>query len=265
MKTLKADTLDLISAAAQQRLRNILEAVVKARDHRLRIHAARPPPNYPDVQDQPVWDIDVGEDVDKILAVMAKVDRDEEKTARRARIAKEEVELQEKQAAEAAARENEEDGQDGATTRKKQKETSARNLTEEQQAKMTNASTRQMLFGAGGSKYSWLSGPPSSSGNGTPNPLPLPSLPGGTLLGGNTGSSANTPTSSGNTNAGGMAASVLNPSRAPGDATDDEEASEAGKVIWQDLQFALMHERGTGVGQGTGQHSFTKASLLRGR
>lgn len=278
MKTLKADTLDIISAAVQQRLRNLLEKVVAARDHRLRVHATRPPP-LDDLDAHPAWDIEVSADVDKILAVMSKVDREEEKTARRSRIAKEEAELQEKQQAEQAQKEGQ-DGEDGASSRKKrEKETSARNLTEDQQKKLTDASTRQMLFGDTGSRYSWLQGPAggSSAPSGSMKPLPLPSLPNGagpSLLGGSPSSAVGTPTASGGAGTPGLPSSALNlpnggkfgggqGATADGDAADPS-VPLPGKVIWQDVQYALQQERGHGAGQGSGSQSVLRAGLFRG-
>lgn len=288
MKTLKADTLDIIGAAVQQRLRNVLEKLVAARDHRLRVHATRPPPFLDDADPaHPAWDIDVATDVDKILAVMSKVDREEEKTARRSRIAKEEAELQQKHEAEQALKDGQQqEGEDGATTRKKrEKEVSARNLTEDQQKKLTDASTRQMLFGDSSSKYSWLTGPAPSMAGGSntttnPKPIPLPTLPLNGLpaasspnfLAGSPGSAAaaGTPT----TGTPGFRASALNlpssSSRLNAAATDpdappDPSVPLPGKVVWQDLQFAMQQERGHGAGQGTGMLSLAKTSVLRGK
>lgn len=290
MKSLKADTLDLIGAAVQHRLRHILDAVVLARDHRLRVHAARPPPSFPEQHEQdpesnPVWDMDVSTDVDKILAAMAKVDREEEKTARRARIAKEEAELAEREQAdnEANMTLDGEDENGGVTTRRKrEKETSARHLTEEQQEKLTNASTRQMLFGRSGQKYSWMHGPVSgSSGGGADSnkaPLPLPVLPNPMLphplsgltasssAGGGQGQSgdtAGTPTGSQHN---GLAANAL-PNRLINDqepAENSNVGSLSGRVVWQDLQHVMDKERGHGAGKGTGAQSLFKAGLLRG-
>lgn len=285
MKSLKADTLDLIGAAVQHRLRHILDAVVLARDHRLRVHAARPPPAFPEEHDQdpesnPVWDMDVSTDVDKILAAMAKVDREEEKTARRARIAKEEAELAEREQAENDANMtlDGEDENGGVTTRRKrEKETSARHLTEEQQEKLTNASTRQMLFGRSGQKYSWMHGPVSGGAGGAgadsnKAPLPLPVLP-NPLSGlpasssgggqGQGGDSVGTPMGSQHN---GLTANAL-PNRLINEQDPSETSNsgpQSGRVIWQDLQHVMDKERGHGAGKGTGAQSLFKAGLLRG-
>jgi len=276
MKSLKSDTLDLIAAAVQHRLRNLFDDILLSRHHRLGATASRRPPMYRDSMGKDsddlasMWDIEVEDDTAKILNVIARVEREEERAARRERTAREqqEQEEQEEEAARlAASQKDQEEGGDASAAEAKRKEkkrkresaaANARNLPEEMQKKMTDASARHTLFG-GNQKYAWLQGNTSTSGaNGS-------STPRSSTASKSKPTNASSPLTNSSSMLGpsGLNASISNFGNATTTAVLPDEYDPPSTIIWQDLLFALENERGSGAGKGTGAQAIYRSQALR--
>lgn len=130
LKTLEPDTIPLIALAVQHRLASLINDSIAARDHRLSATHLKPPPfvnkkrkrainEYGEEEDsedefdefddgrpqekEPAWDHVIFDDQEKILGVLERVDREEEKNQRRARMLRDEKENEARELAEAIA------------------------------------------------------------------------------------------------------------------------------------------------------------------
>lgn len=271
------DSVNYLALALRARMQDLIEAMIEASRYRKEAQFDRPANLYESLQpgatqgETPMWNIVVRSDVAKQLAVLEKVEREDELRIRRER--KERLELQTQHAANLAAQADGSAmmgitstgpsamagmsngnatgaGEDEQPKKKKKKDgpgVTAKNLSEDVRKKMSNAVATQA---AGLGKYSWM----TASAAATPTPkkaAPAASAPG-------------TPSGSGtnaNGNTGGGSSTWARPyvpkkpqqAQTTTSGTEVEEAKEDPSkitVTMRDAMFVIEKERGHGAGKG---------------
>ena len=116
LRNLESDSLPLIGLAVQMRIRTLLEAMIEAKQHRVSGHHMRPPPvhsaRYEGDLPAPMWDTVMYDDVDKIVSTFDRLEREEERQARKDRLARDQAEQEERERLERLAREAAENGEE---------------------------------------------------------------------------------------------------------------------------------------------------------
>lgn len=178
------DAVNYVALALRARLQDLITNMISASHHRTDTQFDRPASLYND--DTPMWKISLRSDVAKQLAVLEKVEREEEMKVRRER--KERAEMTAAHAAVLAAQANgtaaasglgiDTSGanggamdEDGGAKKKRKKDgpgVTARNMSEDVRKKMSNAVATQAA-GLGG-KYAWM----NAANVNTPAPKPKP-------------------------------------------------------------------------------------------
>jgi len=178
------DAVNYLALALRARLQDLITNMIVASHHRTDTQFDRPASLYSD--DTPMWKISLRSDVAKQLAVLEKVEREEEIKVRRER--KERAEMTAAHAAVLAAQANgtaaasglgvDTSGanggimdEDGGAKKKRKKDgpgVTARNMSEDVRKKMSNAVATQAA-GLGG-KYAWM----NAANVNTPAPKPKP-------------------------------------------------------------------------------------------
>lgn len=161
------DSVNYLALALRARLQQLIEAMIEASVHRTYTQFDRPASFYED--GNPMWSIVVRSDVAKQLAVLERIEREEEMKVRRER--KERTDMAAAQAAAYAAQSG--GGDDGydddemmQPKKKKKKDgpgVTARNMSEDVRKKMSNAVASQAA-GLSTGKYAWM----NSSSSGAP-------------------------------------------------------------------------------------------------
>ena len=178
------DAVNYVALALRARLQDLITNMISASHHRTDTQFDRPASLYSD--DTPMWKISLRSDVAKQLAVLEKVEREEEMKVRRER--KERAEMTAAHAAVLAAQASgtaaasglgvDTSGanggamdEDGGVKKKRKKDgpgVTARNMSEDVRKKMSNAVATQAA-GLGG-KYAWM----NAANVNTPAPKPKP-------------------------------------------------------------------------------------------
>jgi len=178
------DAVNYVALALRARLQDLITNMISASHHRTDTQFDRPASLYSD--DTPMWKISLRSDVAKQLAVLEKVEREEEMKVRRER--KERAEMTAAHAAVLAAQANGSAAasglgidisganggimeEDGGVKKKRKKDgpgVTARNMSEDVRKKMSNAVATQAA-GLGG-KYAWM----NAANVNTPAPKPKP-------------------------------------------------------------------------------------------
>lgn len=257
------DSVNYLALALRARLQDLVTAMIAAAKHRTDTQFDRPASHYEvgkGSQPVPMWSIIVRSDVAKQLAVLEKVEREEETKVRRER--KEREEAAAAHAATLAAQANSASGggsgmgdgyddSDGSAKKKRRKEgpgVTARNMSEDVRKKMSNAVATQAA-GLGG-KYAWMTAANTSTAT--------PSKPKPTAGAGGAAGTLSTSTSAPaalNT-AGGAGTSWARPyvptkklsEAAPPQAKVEEDTRMA--ITLRDAMFVVEKERGHGGGRG---------------
>jgi len=262
------DTVNYMALALRARLQDLITAMIEASRYRKEAQFDRPASMYETLQPQlkqeddatqtPMWSIVVRSDVAKQLAVLERVEREEELRIRRER--KERLELAAQHAANLSAQTNGAmmgiestnggmatpggaDDMDGQPKKKKKKDgpgVTARNMSEDVRKKMSNAVATQA---AGLGKYSWMTA--TSAPASTPKKqatTPAPSTP------------VTTPAAS----TAGTWARPYVPKKAQPEKTTTESTTPAAEedpskitVTMRDAMFVIEKERGHGAGRGS--------------
>jgi hypothetical protein len=232
------DSVNYLALALRARLQDLLTAMIAASAHRTDTQFDRPASLYPD--GTPMWGLKVRSDVAKQLAAIEKAEREEEQRARKER--KEREDMQAAHAAQLAAQAPGGNGEDeeGGRPRKKKKEgpgVAAKNMSEEVQKKVMNATVRHAL-GMNTQKYSWMSAGAGAAGAGTPKSKVKTeggATPGGAGGGPGSGGSWAKPY-----------VSSTKQSQAPQTLEDPRRA-----VTMRDAMFVIEKEKGHGGGRGS--------------
>ena len=260
------ESVNYLALSLRARLQDLITAMIEAANHRTDTTFDRPATLYED--GSPMWSIIVRSDIAKQLAVLEKVEREEEMRLRKER--KERAEMTAAHAAALAAQAigapggvgaagtgggGDGDEAEGSVKKKRKKEgpgVTARNMSEDVRKKMSNAVATQAA-GLGG-KYSWM----TAANTSTPAPKPKPAAATSASILGASGSTTGTPAASSTGNSNSAAGStwarpyvsVKKPSPgATGKETPTEDDSRT-MVTMRDAMFVIEKERGHGGGRG---------------
>lgn len=232
------DTVNYLALSLRARLQDLITEMIVASAHRTDTQFDQPPSLY-DEDGSPMWSVTVRRDVAKQLAVLEKVEREEEMRVRRER--KERAEAAAAQGSALAAQ----GGGAGAETaaeeegpkKKKKKEgpgVTARNMSEDARKKMSNAVASQAA-GLGTGKYAWM-----TQAAGVPAPKPKPAGSSGATTPATTTTPAATAKS-----AGSWAKAYARSSQ-----TQQKEEDSRRPITMRDALFVIEKEKGHGGGRG---------------
>ncbi|KAF9653436.1 hypothetical protein BDM02DRAFT_1911494 [Thelephora ganbajun] len=248
------DSVNYLALALRVRLQELMTAMIAAAAHRHDTQFDRSASLYED--DNPMWSIVVRTDVAKQLAVLERIEREEEMKVRRER--KERSELAAAQSSNYGTQQNVGDGDfddDEAMQPKKKKKkegpgVTARNMSEDVRKKMSNAVASQAA-GLSTGKYAWMNAaagtstpPKTKSATSTPGP--------------STTTTTNTTTTTTTTTTTQQTSSWARPyvSSTTKQNTSKEERGEDSrrKITLRDALFVLEKERGHGGGRGSARN-----------
>ena len=242
------DTINYLALALRVRLQELVTAMIAASQHRTDTQFDRPVSLYED--GTPMWSIVVRNDIAKQLAVLEKVEREEEMKVRRER--KERLEAAAAQSAALAAQGaagmavDSPEEPEGIPKKKKKKDgpgVTARNMSEDVRKKMSNAVASQAA-GLGTGKYAWMNAAAASS---TPPSKPKPAA-GSAPSGATTPATTTAPAAS--TTSTGRWARPYVPSK-PTQAQAQQKEEHSKRIItMRDALFVIENERGHGGGRG---------------
>jgi len=242
--------VNYVALALRARLQGLVEAMIKASDHRTDSQFDRPASHFED--GTPMWSLLIRADVSKQLAALEKVEREQELKIRRER--KERTDMA---AAHAAALANQATGsamavdttettEDGQPKKKKKKAdgpgVTARNMSEDVRKKMSNAVASQA---AGlGQKYAWMNATAAA-----PAPKPKPAAP----TTANTALGSATTTAPAGSAAGGSWARPYVPSTKTSQSASGspKEEDQRRSITLRDAMFVIEKEKGHGGGRGS--------------
>ncbi|KAF5387656.1 hypothetical protein D9615_000777 [Tricholomella constricta] len=249
------DSTNYLALALRARLQDLVTSMITASHHRNDTQFDRPASLYED--GSPMWSIVVRSDVAKQLAVLEKVEREEETRIRRER--KERQDMAAAHAAALAAQANGAgnplggdgyDDMEGGAKKKRKKDgpgVTARNMSEDVRKKMSNAVATQAA-GLGG-KYAWMN---ASNAAAAPKPKPAAAMGSPNPAGGP--AAANPATTTTPAPGAGAASSWARPyvptkkSTTPQAAAEEEDTRTL--VTMRDAMFVIEKERGHGAGRG---------------
>ncbi|TFK43978.1 transcription initiation factor TFIID component TAF4 family-domain-containing protein [Crucibulum laeve] len=243
------EAVNYLALALRARLQDLVENMVAAAHHRNDTQFDRPASLYDD--GTAMWSIRVRSDVAKQLAVLEKVEREEEMRIRRER--KERTDMAAAHAATLAAQAGGAGGgggmpgadvfdeSEGGAKKKRKKEmgpgVTAKNMSEDVRKKMSNAVATQAA-GLGG-KYAWMTSASTAA----------PAKPKAATA----GSPATTTTSAAGAGSSGWARPYVPkkaPSVTPQPTVKEEEIDTRISVTMRDAMFVVEKERGHGGGRG---------------
>lgn len=267
--TIREDAVTYIALALRFRLQELLEAMIAASVHRTDNQWDGGPGVYED--GTPMWGVVVRNDVAKVLAVMEKVEREEEMKVRRERkekadAAAQAIALAQQTAAAsamavdaAAAAAAASDEPEGAPKKKKKKDgpgVTARNMSEDVRKKMSNAVASQAA-GLSTQKYAWMNAAASPAAKAKAAAASAASAAGaaagGAAPGGTPGLSPATTTApaASQSAGGGWARPYVSTLKGqPGSGSKDEDDTRK-VVTLRDAMFVIEKERGHGGGRGS--------------
>ncbi|KAI0355455.1 hypothetical protein OH77DRAFT_1496162 [Trametes cingulata] len=245
------DAVNYVALALRTRLQDLLTAMIAAAQHRTDAQFDRAPSTYED--GRPMWSVAVRADVAKQLAVIERVEREEEMRIRRERKERLEAAAAAQSAAlAAAATGGTTDGagteDEGGPKKKKKKEgpgVTARNMPEDLRKKMSNAVAKQAA-GLGTSKYAWMTSASAANGSATPakaKPAAQPATPRAS-----TPATTTAPAASASTSGGGWA----RPYQSSKPNAQQQQQQDDGRlaVTLRDAIFVIENEKGHGGGRG---------------
>jgi len=241
------DSVNYVALALKVRLQQLITAMIAASAHRTDTQFDRPASFYED--GNPMWSIVVRSDVAKQLAVLERIEREEEMKIRRER--KERADLAATQAANYAAQSGggNEDGYDDdemmQPKKKKKKDgpgVTARNMSEDVRKKMSNAVASQAA-GLSTGKYAWMNAGTSS----TPTPKPKASTAPSTGTGSTPPAQTATPTTAATSS---WVRPYVPTTGKTGVSSQKEEEDTRRKITLRDAMFVIEKERGHGGGRG---------------
>jgi len=246
------DSVNYLALALRVRLQELVTAMIAAAEHRHDTQFDRSASLYED--GNPMWSIVVRTDVAKQLAVLERIEREEEMKVRRER--KERSELAAAQSSNYSTQPNVGDGdfddEEAMQPKKKKKKegpgVTARNMSEDVRKKMSNAVASQAA-GLSTGKYAWMN---AAAGTSTPaktksaTPTPGPSTTTNTTTTTTTGT-ATQPTMSS------WARPYISTTKQNTSGGEKDEDSRR-KITLRDALFVLEKERGHGGGRGSARN-----------
>lgn len=248
------DSVNYLSLALRIRLQELVTSMIAAAAHRHDTQFDRSASLYED--GNPMWSIVVRTDVAKQLAVLEKIEREEEMKVRRER--KERSELAAAQSSNYGNQQTTGDGdlddEEAMQPKKKKKKegpgVTARNMSEDVRKKMSNAVASQAA-GLSTGKYAWMNAAAGTSAPAKTKSTTSTSGPSTTTTNATTATTTATTSQT-------MASSWVRPyvSSTNKQSTSKEERDEDSrrKITLRDALFVLEKERGHGGGRGSAKN-----------
>ena len=252
------DAVNYLALALRVRLQELVKAMIAAAAHRHDTQFDRPASLYED--DNPMWSIVVRTDIAKQLAVLERIEREEEMKVRRER--KERSELAAAQSSNYGSQQNlgdgEMDDEEAMQPKKKKKKegpgVTARNMSEDVRKKMSNAVASQAA-GLSTGKYAWMNATAGASSSAktklTSSTKELSTIPTSTTN--NTAATTTTSTSAQQT-ASSWVRPYVSSTAKQNTSKDEKDEDSRRKITLRDALFALEKERGHGGGRGSARH-----------
>lgn len=244
------DSVNYVALALRARLQDLITSMIAASKHRTDTQFDQPPSTYED--GTPMWGLVIRSDVAKQLAVLEKVEREEEMKVRRERKEREDAAaaqaaaLQAQQAAGTTSiPEGEEDGQPKKKKKKEGPGVTARNMSEDVRKKMSNAVASQAA-GLGTGKYAWM----NAANTSTPPPKPKPAATATSTASGLSPATTTAPATNTTATSGGWARPYVS-SKTNTQNNPQKEDDSRQLVTLKDALFVIEQEKGHGGGRGS--------------
>jgi len=239
------DSVNYLALALRIRLQELLTATIAAAAHRHDTQFDRSASLYED--GNPMWSIVVRTDVAKQLAVLERIEREEEMKVRRER--KERSELAAAQSSNYGTQPNTGDGdfdeEEAMQPKKKKKKegpgVTARNMSEDVRKKMSNAVASQAA-GLSTGKYAWM-----NAATGTSTPTKTKSTT-------STNNNTTTTTTSAQPTTSSWARPYVSTTTKQNPSKEEKEDDSRRKITLRDALFVLEKERGHGGGRGSARN-----------
>ena len=247
------DSVNYLALALRVRLQELVTAMIAAAAHRYDTQFDRSASMYED--GNPMWSIVVRTDIAKQLAVLERIEREEEMKVRRER--KERSELAAAQSSNYGTQQNVGDGdfddEEAIQPKKKKKKegpgVTARNMSEDVRKKMSNAVASQAA-GLSTGKYAWMN---AAAGTSTPaKTKSATSTPGPSTTTTNATTATTTTTTTQQ-----AASSWVRPyvsTTKQSSSKDEKEEDSRRKITLRDALFVVEKERGHGGGRGSAKN-----------
>lgn len=245
------DSVNYLALALRVRLQELVTAMIAAAAHRHDTQFDRSASLYED--GNPMWSIVVRTDIAKQLAVLERIEREEEMKVRRER--KERSELAASQSSNYGTQQSVGDGdfdeEEVMQPKKKKKKegpgVTARNMSEDVRKKMSNAVASQAA-GLSTGKYAWMN---AAAGTSTPAKTKS-STPGPSTTTTNT-TTATTTTTTAHPTASSWARPYVSSTK-QNTSKDEKDEDSRRKITLRDALFVLEKERGHGGGRGSARN-----------
>ena len=246
------DSVNYVALALRIRLQELLTATIAAAAHRHDTQFDRSASLYED--GNPMWSIVVRTDVAKQLAVLERIEREEEMKVRRER--KERSELAAAQSSNYGTQPNAGDGdfdeEEAMQPKKKKKKegpgVTARNMSEDVRKKMSNAVASQAA-GLSTGKYAWMN---AATGTSTPSKTKsTTSTPGPSTTTNNT----TTTTTATQQTTSSWARPYVSTTTKQSTSKEEKDDDSRRRITLRDALFVLEKERGHGGGRGSARNN----------
>ena len=250
------DSVNYLALALRIRLQELITTMIDAATHRHDTQFDRPASLYED--GNPMWSIVVRTDIAKQLAVLEKIEREEEMKVRRER--KERSELAAAQSSNYGTQQNAGDGEaeeeESMQPKKKKKKegpgVTARNMSEDVRKKMSNAVASQAA-GLSTGKYAWMNAAAGTSTPGKTKPTTSTAGP-STITNTTVSSTTSTPTTSTPQPTASSWARPYVSSNTKHTSKEEKDEDSRRKITLRDAMFVLEKERGHGGGRGSARN-----------
>jgi len=249
------DSVNYLALALRVRLQELITAMIAAAEHRHDTQFDRSASLYED--GNPMWSIVVRTDIAKQLAVLERIEREEEMKVRRER--KERSELAAAQSSNYGTQPNVGDGElddeEAMQPKKKKKKegpgVTARNMSEDVRKKMSNAVASQAA-GLSTGKYAWMN---AAAGASTPaKNKSTTSTPGPSTTTSTNTATTTTATTTAQQTASSWARPYVSSTTKQSTSRDEKDEDLRRKITLRDALFVLDKERGHGGGRGSARN-----------
>ena len=241
------DSVNYLALALRVRLQELVTAMIAAAAHRYDTQFDRSASMYED--GNPMWSIVVRTDIAKQLAVLERIEREEEMKVRRER--KERSELAAAQSSNYGTQQSVGDGdfddEEAIQPKKKKKKegpgVTARNMSEDVRKKMSNAVASQAA-GLSTGKYAWMN---AAAGTSTPaKTKSTTSTPGPSTTTNTTTTTAQSASS--------WVRPYVSTTTKQGTSKEERDDDSRRRITLRDALFVLEKERGHGGGRGSAKN-----------
>lgn len=252
------DSVNYVALALRIRLQELVTAMIAAAAHRHDTQFDRSASLYED--GNPMWSIVVRTDIAKQLAVLERIEREEEMKVRRER--KERSELAAAQSSNYGSQQSAGDGEldeeEAMQPKKKKKKegpgVTARNMSEDVRKKMSNAVASQAA-GLSTGKYAWMNAAAGTSTTSKPKQTTSNKEPSTTATTSTTTpATTSTTTTTTQQTASSWARPYVSSTTKQNSIKEEKDEDSRRKITLRDALFVLEKERGHGGGHGSARN-----------